>query len=241
MPVMRPEMLALGPVPEAAAPEGPRAGTAEAFRQALLEGASVRAQTQVLRQYLEGGSVAWLVDHVLAPALRSVGALWECRDDGIFLEHRAVTICEQVLEALRRLLAPAQDSAPRAVGGGPEDDPYNLPSNLAATVLQAEGWRTTNLGAFTPGEVLVQAAVRERAELVWLAVGAARETGAIPALVAGLVAELDGVGWPVPVVVGGPSCDVRPGALPRGGYLISNMAELSAFARGLCGAESTIQ
>jgi excisionase family DNA binding protein len=237
VPLARPEMLGLGPA-AAGHSQGHPEGNAEGFRQALMEGAAVRAQTLVLREYLEGRSVAQVVDGVMAPALRSVGVLWECREDGIFLEHRAVTICEEALEALRRILPPVPGAAPRAVGGGPEGDPYTLPSTLAATVLRAEGWLPVNLGPFTPVGVLVQAAVRERADLVWLAVSASKEPEAVLDLIRRLAGGLGEAGWAAPLVLGGPGCPVRPGAMPEGSYLIASMAELAAFVRGLRGLDA---
>jgi len=237
MPVMRPELLGVEPVGSGAADsrEAGQASAGEAFRQALVDGAPDRARSRVLEEYLAGRSVAHIIDEMVAPSLRAVGELWQCRDDGIFLEHRAVGICEEALEALRTLLFRPEAGAPVAVGGGPGEDPYTLPSRMAATVLLAEGWATTDLGAFTPAGVLAEAAVVEGAELVWLAVSSARGPEAVRGLARELTEHLAAVDWHGAVAVGGPACRELGVALPGTTRLVPSMAELAAFARGLSG------
>ncbi|MFB6260740.1 MAG: helix-turn-helix domain-containing protein, partial [Thiohalorhabdaceae bacterium] len=100
--VVRPDLLGLGG--EGATPEQGRpptvAGEPETggdlqgrFFGALLEGRPERARRLLVEAFLAGQSVARLIDDVLAPALRQAGDLWQCRSDGIFIEHRAVGIC----------------------------------------------------------------------------------------------------------------------------------------------------
>ena len=48
-------------------------------------------------------------------------------------------------------------NAPVALGAGPEDDPYILPSFLAAMVTTVAGLRAVNLGPDTPLTALQQA------------------------------------------------------------------------------------
>jgi excisionase family DNA binding protein len=229
--VVRPELLGLEEVAGQVDPA--QEDAYGAFQQALLDGSQAQARAILAEAYLAGRSVAGLVDDLLAPAMREVGALWQFREDGIFLEHRAVGLCESALEAVRGLLLPPQPGAPVAVGGGPADDPYTMPTHLAATVLAAEGLRTTDLGAFTPSEELARAAVAEGADLVWLAVSSASGAGSVRALAGDLEQALDQAGWCGPVVVGGPACRERVLALPPPCRLVPTMAELAALARGL--------
>lgn len=240
LPVVRPDIIGLGD--HGALPEedrGPaREGQAEEgdprsqFFQALMEGRPEWARRLMVAEFLAGRSIARLVDEVLAPGLRQVGGLWGCRSDGIFLEHRAVGICETALEAVRALMFRPGPQAPVAVGGAPAHDPYTLPSELAATVVQAEGWQATDLGAFTPPDVLADAARREDARLVWLAVSSAPGPEAARGEIADLAEELRKGGWQGAVAVGGPACQELHAGLPEGVRLVPAMVELGALARG---------
>lgn len=231
--VVRPDLLGLEVV--AGQTGTPLADVGGAFQQALLDGSQAQARSILVEEYLAGRSVAGLVDDLLAPAMREVGTLWQCRDDGIFLEHRAVGMCEEALETVRGLLLPPPSDAPVAVGGGPADDPYTMPTRLAATVLAAEGLHTTDLGAFTPPEVLARAAVAEGADLVWLAVSSVSQAGAVRVLAEGLGQALNQAGWRGTVVLGGPACRELVLTLPPPARLVASMAELAALARGLRG------
>ncbi|MFB6260741.1 MAG: hypothetical protein ABEK42_08680, partial [Thiohalorhabdaceae bacterium] len=137
------------------------------------------------------------------------------------------------LEAVRALMLRPGPGAPVAVGGAPADDPYTLPSELAATVLHAEGWQAVDLGGFTPPDVLADAARREGASMVWLAVSNAAGPDAARGVIADLADQLGGRGWQGPVAVGGPACKGLTGGLPDAVRRVPTMVELGALARGV--------
>ena len=228
-PVLRPDLLGLDEV----APPGAGAGPAATLHAALLEGRSAEARRLLVGRFVEGESVASLIDGEMAPAMRAIGELWQHHDAGIFIEHRAVDICTQVLDRLRDLLPQPPADAPLAVGGAPEDDPYTLPSLMAATVLAAEGWRTMNLGAHAPARVVAGAAADHDARLVWLALsvmgghrGVARETRTLSDAMS--AARSEGA-----VVVGGPACRESGTRPPEPARFAESLPELAGLARGL--------
>ncbi len=205
---------------------------AEQFYEALLEGRAEQARAIAVNLYIEGRSLARIVDEVIAPAIVQIGGLWQHSPEGIFYEHRASDICSQTLNRIRSLVT-ANKSEVIAVGGAPEDDPYSLPSLMAATVLAAEGWSEVNLGAYTPLQVLAEAAAKCQAGLVWLALGSQRQPDAVWALIETLIDELRASACPASVVVGGPGVPRQRAPEIGGLYVASSMSELSAFARGL--------
>ena len=223
--VARPEMLGLV---EAEA----GAGTGEpALAEALRSGDERRARGQIEARYLAGWSVAEIADGPIAHALEEIGGRWQQGDNGIFCEHRATEICIRAVQQLRLLLPRPRADAPRAVGGAPAGDPYLLPTLLCGTVLAAEGWHDTNLGAETPDETLAEAARETDAALVWIAFAgtgdAERKTGfarhvARRAADAGASVVVGGRGWPA-----------QAGNLPPNLHVGRTMGELAAFARGL--------
>lgn len=170
--LVRPEILGLREL-AALTPSGEE--EVEQLFRLLEAGAAPETRGLLLALYLEGRSVAQLMDGLLAPALARIGELWNHSPQGIFHEHRATDIVLQSLRQLRGLLPPAAETAPRALGGAPSGDPYVVASLAATLVLESLGYATTNLGAETPVLTLMEAAEVLKPRLVWLSVGAAPE------------------------------------------------------------------
>ena len=228
-PLLRPDLLGLEDLGGVPGGDGARTG----LHAALLEGRGGEALRLVLQRFVAGESVAALIDNDMAPAMRAIGDLWQHDEAGIFIEHRAVDICTQILDRLRALLPGPASGAPLAVGGGPEDDPYTLPSLMAATVLAAEGWRVMNLGAHAPAGVLARAAADNRARLVWLALSVMDGPGGVVRHTEEVLGALHAAGAEAVLVVGGPACRATGIQPPAPARLAESMPELAGLARGL--------
>ncbi|MEF8793231.1 excisionase family DNA-binding protein [Thiohalorhabdus sp.] len=229
-PLLRPDLLGL-----AEAEAGAEAGGAidGVFHAALQEGRAAEAQRLVIQRFVAGDSVARLVDEVMAPAMRALGELWQYDQAGIYIEHRAVDICTQILDRLRALLPDPAPEAPVAVGGAHATDPYTLPSLMAATVIAAEGWRTLNLGAFVPPGVLTRAVVDQQARLAWLALGAVEGRRGVDNEVETTLTALAQAGEPPILVAGGPACHCSGHRPPEPARFAESMPELAGLVRGL--------
>lgn len=154
LPIVRPQLLGLG-----------RAHGDEPLIEAIIGGELARARAMVVARLATGEEVASLCDGPLRAALERVGATWDHSADGVLIEHRATAICVELLAAIR---AAAPAPGPRiAIGGGPPDDPYLVPSLMCAAALAHAGYRTTNLGPDTPLEAWRRAAA-DRPTLLWL-------------------------------------------------------------------------
>jgi excisionase family DNA binding protein len=229
-PLLRPDLLGLD---EALAVPGGEAAASGSLHAALLEGRAAEARRLVVARFVAGESVAALIDDHMAPAMRAIGELWQHDAAGIFIEHRAVDICTRILDRLRDLLPEPAADAPLAVGGAPEDDPYTLPSLMAATVLAAEGWRTMNLGAHAPAPVLARAAADHQARLVWLALSVMAGPRGVVRETEEALGDLDAAGCGATLVVGGPACRASGRRPPEPARSADAMAELAGLARGL--------
>lgn len=141
-------------------------------RKHLLAGDVVRLSSTLQNYYLHGGSLATLGDGPIRKAFDDIGELWQHRDDGIMIEHRAVDCCLQALTNVRNLLPTGDANAPCALGAAPPGDPYILPSLLAAMVLQECGWHAINLGPNTPWPTIATAVEQLKPKLLWLTVSA---------------------------------------------------------------------
>ncbi len=216
-----------------AVPTGPGADDpAAALHAALCNGEAERARGLALTHYVEGMSLALIVDRMLAPAMRAIGDRWRHGEDGIMIEHRAADICSQILDRVRSLggIGPHRCTA---VGGGPAGDPYVLPSLMAASVLASEGWKEVNLSANTPATVLARAAVEARANLVWIAFSTDASADRVRQVTDKLRSALADAGLEAGIVIGGPAINAMTSLNIPGVYHAHSMTELAAFAQGL--------
>src|SRR5687768_14234467 len=228
--VVRPAVLGLGDATPGVAGSTGGEGVGEAFYRALHDGDAARARGLVLGMYLGGTSLAAMFDGPVGRAMHRIGELWKHDARGVLVEHRATDVCLQAVAPLRQLLAPADETAPAAVGGAPAGDPYLLPSMMVATVLADAGYRVTNLGADTPADVLAAAAEEQRATVVWLSVSVADPVAPVQRGVVQLSKKL--AEWDATLLVGGQRAAALDTRHLHNVHLLATMAELVAFTRG---------
>ena len=144
--------------------------TAERLAELLISGDTDAARAVVLAQYAGGRRVEDILDQLVGPAMAHVGERWSCDDIGIYEEHLATQRCWRVLTELRRLMPTPPATAPLALGGAPEGDPYVLPTLMAELTLREMHWRTLNLGAHVPATSLRDAIARHQPRLVWVSI-----------------------------------------------------------------------
>ena len=204
----------------------------ETLFEFLQGGEAEQARGLIQSLYLNGRSVAQIIDGPMQAAMERLGKIWFEKEEnlGVFQEHRATDIAIQALTRLR-LLIPSQEGSPVAVGGAPSGDPYLLPSLAAAVVLESRGLNAVNLGPETPLESLQLAAESMNASLLWLSVTSIEDRDALQVQLAELVRSLEDRG--LPLVIGGQKAD-RLG-LPDVPHLHvgTSMGELEALVKGL--------
>ena len=205
---------------------------ASALHAALSNGEAERARGLALARYVEGMPLALIIDRMIAPAMRAIGDRWSHGEDGILIEHRAADICSQILDRVRSVGVIGPDRC-GAVGGSPAEDPYVLPSLMAASVLASEGWDEVNLSANTPASVLAQAAVESSANLVWIAFSTEDGADQVQKVTGDLRHALDDAGMESGIVIGGPALNAVTSVNIPGVYHARSMTELAAFAQGL--------
>ncbi|MEP6860967.1 MAG: helix-turn-helix domain-containing protein [Deltaproteobacteria bacterium] len=219
-PLARPELLGMGDfAPNARSPRDE-----DGFRHYLLEGDAGGARRWLVERYLAGYTVAELCDGPVKNAMHRIGELWAHDAEGIFIEHRATDTCLQALAHLRSTFEPAP-RVPIAIGGGPEDDPYIVPSFMAAMVVAAAGLRTVNLGPDTPVSAFERALAHHSPALVWVSASAQVPAARAKELVRWLVS----LPPPITVVIGGRRGSDLVSGHPRIQRL-ETMAELARLA-----------
>lgn len=198
---------------------------------ALVEGDGPRAKGVIVAAYLAGQSAGLIMDALITPALHQIGQLWRHDAKGIFIEHRATSLCIEAINQLRSFFpAPAAD-APAAVGGAMSGDIYTIPSLMAATLLAADGWHATNLGADTPIDTLLLAADDAAAKLIWVSISTSDAQLDLVRNIERLTKACEASN--TKLIIGGrfaPKLAVIPSQhIHRAG----SMSELAAFAAGL--------
>ncbi|MCA9166937.1 MAG: B12-binding domain-containing protein [Planctomycetales bacterium] len=163
-----PELLALPPLRQS----GPRAihRALDEFVRLLSEGHEQECRELITAAYLAEHDLIPVCDDLIAVAMRTIGELWETHELDVYQERRACAICLRGLDDCQSLLPARSQTAPVAIGGSPEHDPYQLPTRMVELALRQSGWNATSLGSGLPLATLSNAAKRHRAQLVWLSV-----------------------------------------------------------------------
>lgn len=172
-----------------------RDGAAERMFDLLVDGDETAATRLAHDLAAEGLPIVELVQHVLAPPLRRIGAGWANEELTIWVEHRASAIVERVLGTL----APNPRGRRRgtAVVAAVSGDRHAIATLMAAVVLRDDNWHVHHLGADMPPEEIERFCVDHDVSVVALSVTGDQAA----ATVDDARVRLAQIG--VPVVVGG--------------------------------------
>jgi methanogenic corrinoid protein MtbC1 len=146
------------------------AATPETLARLLVRGDVTVARAMIIRQFKAGRPLDESLDRLVGPAMAEIGTQWAQGKIDVYQEHVATLRVWSILGELRALLPVPPESAPLAIGGAPEGDPYLLPPMMAELTLGEMGWRTINIGPNTPIDSFVEAIRTHGPRLVWLSV-----------------------------------------------------------------------
>ena len=168
---------------------------------ASLIAPDARRARALIEDGLEAGlSAATLYLHVIDPAMREVGRLWETAQVSVAQEHLATQITQSVIATLGlQLDAEASVGAGRlAIVASSPGERHALGGQMVADFLESQGWTALALGPDTPVEELVGFARAQHAELVALSTALTRNLLSVTRT-CGLLRKLD----PAPLIVVG--------------------------------------
>ncbi len=143
--------------------------------EALVQGNEQVCVEVVLNLYLANIPMSVICDDLLSAAFNDIGEKWGCGEVAVYQERRSCELCHRVMHEVRRALPELPASAPLAVGGTLDGDPYTLASSMAELVLRDNGWRACSLGNMLPFLSLRQALCDTRPRLFWLSVSVIRD------------------------------------------------------------------
>lgn len=235
--VVRPDLLGVPDLTDGTV-ESVAGGSGEAALLAALQaGKAETARGIIIAQYLNSRSVAQVCDGPITYAMHRLGELWRHSEQGITIEHRALNICIEAMHQIRQLLTPVDEQAISAVGGALEQDPYTLPTLMAATCFMELGVRDVNLGPNTPVSSLLDAARLSKARFIWLSVSTVADRVNLVEQVQKLGAGASEMG--ASVLLGGREVHSIGGAPVKNVHIIHSMSELTSFARSAMSKQPT--
>jgi excisionase family DNA binding protein len=213
--------------------------TPEQLAGLLVQGDTDTARAFVLAQFTGGRLVEEILDRLVGPALADIGERWARAEVDVYEEHLATQRCWRILTELRQLMPAPPDTAPLALGGAPEGDPYVIPTCMAELTLREMRWRTLNLGANVPASSLRTAIERHRPRLVWISI---TSTAVAPAFFGGYPAAYEAAErGGAAVILGGQGLTPVLQREALATAFGSRLAHLKALAQALAGSgpEST--
>lgn len=142
------------------------------FRNFLARGDDGACRRILRGRVTMGDRLSQAADFFITDAMHGFGEAWQCRQLDAYQERRGCDICLRLINELRSELPPVTASAPVAIGGTPEGDPYQLPTALVELSLREIGWNATSLGNNLPIDSLLRAAQDCNPKMVWLSVSA---------------------------------------------------------------------
>lgn len=172
-------------MPEPGGLESLLAGFAEALEQALLSADQEDAE-RVARDALTAGLPATLIDdHVVRPAMRSIGERWARGEITPGVEQRATEIVLRVLAVLRDIHRVEQQRLESTVLlCAPEGERHVVGLLMAADLLEDAGYTVLVAGANVPTDSLAALIERHRPQLLGLTATMSQSASSLRASVA---------------------------------------------------------
>jgi excisionase family DNA binding protein len=226
---VRPEVLGLPPVTGKSKPAIGRA--VDQVVEALMVGDEERLRRLVFNLYLARHAIRDICDQILAAAFHKIGHQWENGRIEIYRERRACEMCTRLLFELRSTLSPAPGSAPLAVGGTLEGDPYQLPTTMVEVALRELGWQSQSFGVGMTFNTLCAAVQEVKPQMFWLSVSNIESPDDFLAHYADLHATAASAS--VPLVVGGRALTAMIRRRMRYSAFCDHLGHLASFTATL--------
>jgi MerR family transcriptional regulator, light-induced transcriptional regulator len=122
----------------------------------LVAGREEEVSNILIGCYLNGKSVANIIDETLCPAMRLIGELWSVGKLTIAQEHLATRAAAVAIQKLRSIVPVPKLSGEVAICCALEGDFHELSTLLAQIVFESQGWEVMNFGCNTPLYSLIE-------------------------------------------------------------------------------------
>jgi excisionase family DNA binding protein len=150
----------VGPGPERAGDDTPRAIHRQRLEQCLIAGDEPGAWGVVEAALGSGATPSEVLTDMLRPSLASIGQRWADGELAIADEHRGSAVAQRLIARMGPRFARRGRRRGAVVLGSAAGDLHSLPTAILGDLLRGEGLDVVDLGADCPAQVFVDAAVR---------------------------------------------------------------------------------
>ena len=114
----------------------------------------------------DAGSIFDLYVHILQPAQREIGRLWQVNSISVAVEHYATATAQQILHRLSRMVPPRTRRDARIIGICGEGEHHCVGLETVCSLCQLDGWDTYFVGANTPTASALELARQLQPEII---------------------------------------------------------------------------
>ena len=114
----------------------------------------------------DAGSIFDLYVHILGPAQREIGRLWQVNSISVAVEHYATATTQQILHRLSRVIPPRRRRNARIIGICGEGEYHCVGLEMVCSLCQLDGWDTYFVGANTPTASAIELARQLQPDII---------------------------------------------------------------------------
>ena len=143
---------------------------AAGYLQLLLNGDRREASRMILDLVAQGTDVRDIYLGVFQPAQYEIGRLWEKNQLTVAQEHFVTAATQLIMSQLYPHIFASDRIGRTMVATGVTEDLHEIGVRMVCDFFEMEGWDTYYLGANTPADSVVSAALEHNADLVAVSV-----------------------------------------------------------------------
>ena len=111
-------------------------------------------------------SIFNLYVHILEPAQREIGRLWQVNSISVAVEHYATATTQRILHRLSRMVPPRARRNARMIGICGEGEHHCVGLEMVCSLCQLDGWDTYFVGTNTPTASAIELARQLQPEII---------------------------------------------------------------------------
>jgi methanogenic corrinoid protein MtbC1 len=147
-------------------PDGPLAGLAQQYLDALLRGERQAASRLILDAVDRGIEIKEIYLHVFQRTQQEIGRLWQMNQVSVAQEHYCTAATQLIMSQLCPHIFTMERVGRQMVAACVGGELHELGIRMVADFFEMDGWDTYYLGANTPAESVVDAIIEREATLI---------------------------------------------------------------------------
>src|SRR6478752_4249212 len=200
------------------------------YIERLLALDSAGAMQLIESSATDAGSIFDLYVHILQPAQREIGRLWQVNSISVAVEHYATATAQQILHRLSRMVPAQTQRNARIIGICGEGEHHCVGLEMVCSLCHLDGWDTYFVGANTPTDSAIELARQLQPDIIAVSMTTLIALQSTRILIAKLKEAMPGTA----IVAGGYAATLGPdlwNSFGADAYAADAIAALSAMDR----------